>query len=52
VRQGSLEASNVNGIEAAVGLIAIQRNAEMLERALSIFHSEFNRIATAELSRV
>jgi hypothetical protein len=24
----------------------------MLERAMTIFHSEFNRIATAELSRV
>lgn len=52
LRQGSLEASNVNGIEAAVGLIAIQRHAEMLQRAMNIFHSEFNRIATAELSRV
>lgn len=52
VRQGSLESSNVNGVEAAVGLIALQRHAEMLQRALTIFHSEFNRIATAELPRV
>jgi flagellar basal-body rod protein FlgF len=52
VRQGSLEASNVDGVEAAVGLIAIQRHAEMLQRALSIFHSEFNRIAAGELSRI
>lgn len=52
VRQGALEASNVNGVEAAVGMIAIQRHAEMLQRALTIFHSEFNRIATEELSRV
>jgi flagellar basal-body rod protein FlgF len=52
VRQGSLESSNVNGVEAAVGLIALQRHAEMLQRALSIFHSEFNRIAATELPRV
>lgn len=52
LRQGALEASNVNGVEAAVGLIAIQRHAEMLQRAMTIFHSEFNRIATGELSRV
>lgn len=52
VRQGALESSNVSGIEAAVNLIAIQRQAEMLERALSIFHSEFNRIAAGDLSRV
>jgi len=52
VRQGSLESSNVNGVEAAVGLIAIQRHAEMLQRAMTMFHSELNRIATGELSRL
>lgn len=52
VRQGALESSNVNGVEAAVSLIALQRHAEMLQRALSIFHSEFNRIAASELPRV
>jgi len=52
VRQGALEDSNVNGIEAVVGLVALQRHAEMLQRALSIFHSEFNRIAATELPRV
>jgi len=52
VRQGALEGSNVNGVEAAVGLIALQRHAEMLQRALAIFHSEFNRIAATELPRV
>ena len=52
VRQGSLESSNVNGVEAAVGLIALQRHAEMLQRAVSIFHSEFNRIAANDLPRV
>jgi flagellar basal-body rod protein FlgF/flagellar basal-body rod protein FlgG len=52
VRQGSLESSNVNPVDAAVGLIAIQRHAEMLQRALTIFHTEFNRIAAGELSRV
>jgi flagellar basal body rod protein FlgG len=52
VRQGALESSNVNGVEAAVGLVALQRHAEMLQRALAIFHSEFNRIAATELPRV
>jgi flagellar basal-body rod protein FlgF len=52
VRQGSLEASNVNSVQAAVGLIALQRNAEMLNRTLSLFHNEFNRLAAEELPRV
>ncbi len=52
VRQGMLEGSNVNGISAAVGLIALQRHAEMLQRAMSAFHSELNRSAVEELPRI
>jgi flagellar basal-body rod protein FlgF len=52
VRQGMLEASNVDPVHAVVSLISVQRHAEMLERALSIFHSEFNRIAAGDLPRV
>jgi len=52
VTQGSLESSNVNPVASAVELVAVQRYAEMMQRALSMFHSEFNRIATDELPRV
>jgi len=50
--QGSLEGSNVNGVMAAVGLVALQRNADMLQQALIAFHSNFNRIAAQDLSRI
>jgi flagellar basal-body rod protein FlgF/flagellar basal-body rod protein FlgG len=52
VRQGSLESSNVNPVESAVSLIEIQRNAEMMQRALTTFHDEFNKIAVQDLPRV
>lgn len=52
ISQGALEEANVNPIEAAVGLVTIQREAEMLQRALSLFHGEMNRVATADLARV
>jgi len=52
VRQGMLEASNVNSIEGAVGLMSLQRQAEMLGRALSIFNSVFDRAAVQELPRL
>lgn len=52
VRQGMLEASNVNSVQAAVGLIALQRHAEMLNRTLTMFHNEFNKLAAEELPRV
>lgn len=52
VRQGTLEASNVNPVAGMVSLILVQRNAEMIQRALSTFYSEFNRIAANDLPRV
>jgi len=52
LRQGMLEASNSNPVAGAVALIDLQRNAEMMQRALSIFNTDFNQTAVQELSRV
>lgn len=52
VRQGTLAASNVDPVSAVVGLLTVQRNHEMLQRALSVFYSNFNQIAADELPRV
>jgi flagellar basal-body rod protein FlgF len=52
VRQGVLESSNVNAIGAVMTLIGVQREAEMMQRALSLFHTEFNRIASNDLPHV
>jgi flagellar basal-body rod protein FlgF len=52
LRQGALESSNVNGVSAVMTLIGVQREAEMMQRALSMFHTEFNRIAANDLPRV
>jgi len=52
VRQGMLESSNVNPLAAVVGLITVQRQAEMLERAMSVFQADFNHIAANDLPKV
>ena len=52
VRQGALETSNTNPAQAAVTLIELQRIAQMMEKALSIFHNEFNKTAAQDLPRV
>lgn len=52
LRQGTLESSNVNSISSVVTLIGVQRQAEMLQRAMSLFDTEFNRIATSDLPKV
>jgi flagellar basal-body rod protein FlgF/flagellar basal-body rod protein FlgG len=50
--QGMLEGSNLNPVGAAVSLITLQRHAQLLEQALSIFHSVFNNAPAQDLSRV
>jgi flagellar basal body rod protein FlgG len=52
VRQGMIESSNVSPVAAMVGLITAERQAEMMQRAMSAFYSEFNRIAADELPRI
>jgi len=52
VRQGMLEDSNVSPVTGVVQLITIQRNAEMMQRALTMFDSQFNQTAVQDLPRV
>lgn len=52
VRQGSLESSNQDAVEGTLELMVMQRQAEMMQRALTIFHTDFNKFATEDLPRV
>jgi flagellar basal-body rod protein FlgF len=49
VRQGNLEASNFSAVAGATGLIALQRHAELLRRALTIFNDDFDRVAAQQI---
>jgi flagellar basal-body rod protein FlgF/flagellar basal-body rod protein FlgG len=50
--QGMLESSNLNPVVGVVSLMTLQRHAQLLEQALSIFHSVFNNAPAQDLSRV
>jgi flagellar basal-body rod protein FlgF len=52
IQQGSLESSNVNPVGGVVELIALQRHAELMQRALTMFHSDMNQIAAQDLPRI
>lgn len=52
VQQGSLETSNVNAVSSSIELITVQRYAELMQRALTMFHTEMNQVATQDLPRV
>jgi flagellar basal-body rod protein FlgF len=52
VRQGNLESSNSDPIRSAVALIELQRTAQLMEKAMFIFHNEFNRTAAVQIPQV
>ncbi len=52
VHQGSIEAANEDVIQGSLDLVVMQRQAETMQRALTIFHTEFNKLATEDLPRV
>jgi flagellar basal-body rod protein FlgF len=52
VYQGALEGSNVSPTQGVVQLIMVQRNTEMLARALSAIDGSLNQIAVQDLPKV
>jgi flagellar basal-body rod protein FlgF/flagellar basal-body rod protein FlgG len=52
VHQGAIEAANQDVIQGSLDLIVMQRQAEMMQKALTIFHTEFNKTASEDLPRI
>jgi len=52
VRQRNLESSNQDVIQGSLQLLIVQRQAEMMQKALSIFEGSFDKTASEDLPRV
>lgn len=52
VHQGALENANQDVVQGTLDLIVMQRQAEMMQRALTVFHTEFNKFAAEDLPKV
>jgi flagellar basal-body rod protein FlgF/flagellar basal-body rod protein FlgG len=52
VHQGAVESSNQDVIQGTLDLIVMQRQAEMMQKALTMFHTEFNKIAAEDTPKV
>jgi flagellar basal-body rod protein FlgF/flagellar basal-body rod protein FlgG len=52
VHQGAIESANEDAIQGTLDLIVMQRQAEMMQKALTVFHTEFNKFAAEDLPRV
>jgi len=52
IHQGALESSNQDVIQGTLQLILVQRQAEMMQKALTVFHSDFDKTASEDLPKV
>ena len=52
IHQGALESANEDAVRGTLDLIVMQRQAEMMQKALTVFHTEFNKFASEDLPKV
>ena len=52
VRQGAIEGSNEDAVHGTMQLMLMQRQAEMMQRAVTVFNNDFDKTAAEELPRV
>ncbi len=52
VHQGAIESANQDVVQSSLDLVLMQRESEMMQKALTIFHTEFNKFATEDLPKV
>jgi len=52
IQQGTLEGANLDAVHGTMQLILVQRQAEMMQKALSVFNNDFDKTAAEDLGRV
>jgi flagellar basal-body rod protein FlgF/flagellar basal-body rod protein FlgG len=52
IRGGTLEGANQDAVQGTLDLMMMQRQAEMMQKALTVFHSDFNKTAAEDLPKV
>jgi flagellar basal-body rod protein FlgF len=52
VEQGSVEGANQDSVHGTMQLVLVQRQAEMMQKALSVFNNDFDKTASEDLPRV
>jgi flagellar basal-body rod protein FlgF/flagellar basal-body rod protein FlgG len=52
VRQGAVEGANQDAVHGTMQLLLVQRQAEMMQKALSVFNNDLDKTAAEELGKV
>lgn len=52
IRQGAIEGSNEDAVQGTMQLVLVQRQAELMQKALTVFYQELDKTAAEELGKV
>ena len=52
IHQGAIESANQDAVQGTLDLLMMQRQAEMMQKALTVFHTELNKTACEDIPRV
>lgn len=52
VQQGAVEGANEDSVHGTMQLVLVQRQAEMMQKALSVFNNDLDKTASEDLPRV
>lgn len=52
VKQGAVEGSNMDTVHGTMQLILVQRQAEMMQKALGVFSNDFDKTAVEQIGKV
>jgi flagellar basal-body rod protein FlgF len=52
VEQGSVEGANEDSVHGTMQLVLVQRQAEMMQKALGVFNNDFDKTASEDLPRI
>jgi flagellar basal-body rod protein FlgF/flagellar basal-body rod protein FlgG len=52
IQQGAVEGANQDAIHGTMQMVLVQRQAEMMQKALSVFNNDFDKTAAEELPKV
>ena len=52
IRQRAIEGSNEDAVQGTMQLVLVQRQAELMQKALSVFYQDFDKTAAEELGKI
>ena len=52
IHEGALEGANEDAVHGTMQLLLVQRQAEMMQKAMTVFNNDFDKVAAEELGKI